>query len=64
MAAAEEQEECVVALFGGGGRRLGVRHLLAAVSSGLAAAGVDEPPGRDRGKPRAGVTRGVFGPCA
>ena len=42
--------------------RLGVRRLLAAVTGGLAAAGVDEPPGRDRGQPRARVARRVLGP--
>ena len=63
MAAAEEQEEGVVALLGaGGGARLGVRHLLAALTGGLAAAGVDEPPGRDRRQPRARVARRVLGP--
>ena len=45
-AAAEEQEEGVVALLGGARPRLGVGHLLAAGAGGLAAAGVDEPPGR------------------
>ena len=44
------------------GRRLGVRRLLAAVTGGLAAAGVDEPPGRDRRQPRARVARRVLGP--
>ena len=44
------------------GPRLGVRRLLAAVPGGLAAAGVDEPPGRDRGQPRARVARRVLGP--
>ena len=62
VAAAEEQEEGVVALLGGGGPRLGVRRLLAAVTGGLAAAGVDEPPGRDRRQPRARVARRVLGP--
>ena len=62
VAAAEEQEEGVVALLGGGGPRLGVRRLLAAVAGGLAAAGVDEPPGRDRRQPRARVARRVLGP--
>ena len=36
--------------------------LLAAVPGGLAAAGVDEPPRRDRGQPRARVARRVLGP--
>ena len=62
VAAAEEQEEGVVALLGGGGPRLGVRRLLAAGTGGLAAAGVDEPPGRDRRQPRARVARRVLGP--
>ena len=62
VAAAEEQEEGVVALLGGGGPRLGVRRLLAAVTGGLAAAGVDQPPGRDRRQPRARVARRVLGP--
>ena len=62
VAAAEEQEEGVVALLGGGRPRLGVRRLLAAVAGGLAAAGVDEPPGRDRHQPRARVARRVPGP--
>src|SRR6266498_936282 len=62
VAAAKEQEEGVVALFAGGRPRLGVRRLLAAVTGGLAAAGVDEPPGRDRRQPRARVARRVLGP--
>ena len=62
MSAAEEQEEGVVAPLGGGGPRLGVRRLLAAVTGGLAAAGIDEPPGRDRRQPRARVARRVLGP--
>ena len=62
MAAAEEQEEGVVALLGGGGLRLRVRRLLAAVPGDLAAVGVDEPPRRDRGQPRARVARRVLGP--
>ena len=62
MAAAEEQEEGVVALLGGGRPGLGVRHLLAALTGGLAAAGVDEPPGRHRRQPRPLVTRRVLGP--
>ncbi len=62
VAAAEQQEESVVALLGGGGARLDVRRLLAAVTGGLAAAGVDEPPRRDRRQPRERVTRRVLGP--
>ena len=62
VAAAEEQEEGVVTLLGSGGPRLGVRRLLAALPGGLAAAGVDEPPGRDRRQPRARVARRVPGP--
>ena len=63
VTAAEEQEEGVVALLlGGGGPRLGVRLLLAAVTGGLAAAGVDEPPGRDLPQPRGRVARRVLGP--
>jgi hypothetical protein len=65
MAAAEEQEEGVVALLGDdrpGRPRLGVCRLLAAVAGGLAAARVDEPPGRDRRQPRARVARRVLGP--
>ena len=62
VAAAEEQEEGVVALLGFDGPRLGVRLLLAAVAGGLAAAGVDEPPGRHRRQPRARVARRVLGP--
>src|ERR687893_1895268 len=62
MAAAEEQEQGVVAVLCGGGPRLGVRRLLAAEAGGLAAAGVDEPPGRDRRQPRARVARRVLGP--
>ena len=42
MATTEEQEQRVVAFLGGAGRRLGVRHVLAPVPRGLAAAGVDE----------------------
>ena len=62
MAAAEEHEERVVARFRGPGRRLGVRRLLAAEPCGLAAAGVDEPPRRDRGQPCPRVARRVLGP--
>ena len=64
VAAAEEQEERVVALHGRrpARPRLGVRRLLAAMAGGLAAAGVDEPPGRDRRQPRARVARRVLGP--
>ena len=65
MAAAEKQEEGVVALFGDerpARPRLGVCRLLAAVAGRLAAAGVDEPPGRDRHQPRARVARRVLGP--
>ena len=62
VTAAEEQEEGVVAVLGGGRLRLRVRRLLAAVTGGLAAAGVDEPPRRDRGQPRARVVRRVLGP--
>ena len=62
MATAEEQEERVVARLGRDGPRLGVRRLLAAVAGGLAAAGVDEPPGRDRRQPRTRVARRVLGP--
>jgi hypothetical protein len=63
VTAAEEQEQGVVALLRGGRRRqLRVRRLLAALPGGLAAAGVDEPPGRDRGQPRARVVRRVLGP--
>jgi len=62
VAAAEEQEKGVVALLDGARLRLGVRRLLAAVTSGLAAAGVDETPGRDRCQPRARVARLVLGP--
>jgi hypothetical protein len=62
VAAAEEQEERVVALLRGGGPRLRVRLLLAAVAGGLAAAGVDEPPRRDGGQPRARIARRVLGP--
>jgi hypothetical protein len=63
VATAEEQEQGVVALLrgvafvAGGGPRLGVRRLLAAVTGGLAAAGVDEPPRRDRRQPRLRVAR-------
>ena len=62
MAAAEEQEEGVVAFLGGGGPRLGVRRSLAAVTGGLAAAGVDEPPRRDRRQPRGRVARRMLWP--
>ena len=64
VAAAEEQEQGVVALLDGARirLRLGVRRLLAAPAGGLAAAGVDEPPGRDRRQPRARVARRVLGP--
>jgi hypothetical protein len=64
MAAAEEQDEGVVALLGGGRPRLGVHRLLAALAGHLAAARVDEPPGRDRRQPRARVARRVLGPHA
>ena len=43
-------------------RRLRLHHLLAALPGDLAAAGVDEPPRRDRGQPRARVARRVLGP--
>ena len=59
---AEEQEQGVVALLGGGRARLCVSRLLAAVSGGLAAASVDEPPGRNCRQPRARVARRVLGP--
>jgi hypothetical protein len=65
MAAAEEDEEGVVALrdrIGPARPRLGVHRLLPPVAGGLAAAGVDEPPGRDRVEPRARVARRVVGP--
>ena len=65
VAAAEEQEERVVALLGDdrpARPRLIVRRLLAAVAGGLAAAGVDEPAGRDRRQPRARVARRGFRP--
>jgi hypothetical protein len=62
VAAAEEQEEGVVALLGGGWPRLGVRRLLAAVTGGLAAAGVDEPPGGDGRQPGLPVAWRVLGP--
>ena len=65
MAAAEEQEEGVVALLADekpARPRLGVCRLLAAAAGGLAAASVDEPPGRDRRQPRARVARRVLGP--
>jgi hypothetical protein len=44
------------------GPRLGVRCFLAAVTGGLAAAGVYEAPGRDSRQPRARVARRVLGP--
>ena len=62
VTAAEEQEEGVVALLGGGGQRLAVHHLLTAVTGGLAAAGVDEPSGRDGREPSVRVARRVLGP--
>jgi hypothetical protein len=62
VAAAEEHEQGVVALLAGSGRRLGVRRLLAALTGCLAAAGVDEPPGRDRRQPRARLARRVLRP--
>ena len=62
VTAAEQQEEGVVTLVGGGGPRLGVRRLLAAVTGGLATAGIDKPPGRDRRQPRARRARRVLGP--
>jgi hypothetical protein len=62
VTAAEEEEEGVVALLGGARLRLGLCRLLAAVAGGLAAAGVDEPPRRDRRQPRAGLARRVLGP--
>ena len=64
MAAAEEQKEGVVPVLGGAGRWLGLRDLLAALTGGLAAAGIDEPPGRDRRQPRTRLTRRVLGPHA
>jgi hypothetical protein len=62
VTAAEEQEERVVALLRGARSRLHVCLLLAAVTGGLAAAGVDEPPRRHRAQPRARVARRVLGP--
>ena len=63
VAAAEEQEEGVVALVrDGSGRRLRVLLLLAAPAGGLAAARVDEPPGRHRGQPGARIARRMIGP--
>jgi hypothetical protein len=62
VTAAEEQDEGVVALLRGGRARFRVRRLLAAVPRDLAPAGVDEPPRRDRGQPRARVARRVLGP--
>ena len=65
VATAEEQEEGVVALLGDERPArlwLGVCRLLAGAAGGLAAAGVDEPPGRDRRQPRARVARRVLGP--
>ena len=46
----------------GGHPRFRVDLLLAPLAGGLAAAGVDEPPGRHRGQPRARVARRVLGP--
>ena len=43
-------------------RRFRVHLLLTAQPGGLAAAGVDQPPRRDRGQPRARVARRVLGP--
>ena len=48
----------------GPGSRLGVVDLLAPPPGGLAAAGVDQPPGRHRREPRPRVTRRVLGPGA
>jgi hypothetical protein len=62
VAAAKEQEEGVVALLGGAGPRLGAHRLLATVTGGLTATGVDEPPGRHRRQPCALVARRVLGP--
>jgi len=62
VAAAEQQEEGVVALLRGDRTRLRVLGLLAALPGGVAAAGVHEPPGRDRLQPRARVARRVLGP--
>jgi hypothetical protein len=49
VAAAEQQEERVVALLADSCLRLRVRCLLAAQPRDLAAAGVDQPPGRHLG---------------
>jgi hypothetical protein len=64
VTAAEEHDEGVVALLGTrpARPRLGVLRLLAALPRGLATPGVDEPPRRDRGQPRARVARRVLGP--
>ena len=51
MAAAEEQEEGVVACLGSDGPRLRVCRLLATVTGGLTAAGVDGPPDQAREHP-------------
>ncbi len=68
MAAAEEHEEGVVRLVRRGvvvdpAARVGVvDDLLATLTRGLAAAGVDQPAGRDRRQPRPRIVGRVVGP--
>ena len=62
VTAAEQQEESVIALLRGGRTQLRTLGLLSALPRGLAAAGVHEPPRRDRDQPRARVARWVLGP--
>src|SRR5581483_3628498 len=64
VAAAEEQKQRVVAVFGSRLARWRLLQLLllAAPPGGLAATGVDEPPGRGRLEPTVPVARRVLGP--
>ena len=65
MAAAEEQEEGVVSGLGSGRRlRPFVQRVLTAAAGGIAAARIDQTPGRDRRQPRTRVLRRALGPDA
>src|SRR6266511_5382995 len=64
MTAAEEQKQGVVSRLCIGRLRLPLleQPLLASAAGGVAAADVDQPPGRDRRQPRLRVARRVLGP--
>ena len=62
LATAEEQEQRVVAVLLVRRARLGVHRFFANAPSGIATAGVEQPPRRDRRQPRARVAWRVIGP--